>query len=100
MEPAPRWTTKSAPATRRASRQGASARYERLGIGLVGRRGRCQAGSSMDADDRLLRSGAFVECVFHWVECRRGGTSLIRPSAIRDKICLDCGGDVVVTVFE
>ena len=54
----------------------------------------------MDADDRLLRSGAFVECVFHCVECGLGGTSLIRPSAIRDKICLDCGGDVVVTVFE
>ena len=37
----------------------------------------------MDADDRLLRSGAFVECVFHCVDCGLGGTSLIRPSAIR-----------------
>jgi hypothetical protein len=54
----------------------------------------------MDADDRLLRSGAFVECVFHCVDCGLGGTSLIRPSAIRDKICLECGGGVVVTVFE
>jgi hypothetical protein len=54
----------------------------------------------MDADDQLLRTGAFVECVFHCVECGRGGTSVIRPAAIREKVCLDCGGDVVVTVFE
>jgi hypothetical protein len=55
---------------------------------------------SMDADDQLLRTGAFVECVFHCVECGLGGTSLIRPAAVREKVCLDCGGDVVVTVFE
>ena len=54
----------------------------------------------MDADDQLLRTGAFVECVFHCVECRLGGTSLIRPAAVREKVCLDCGGDVVVTVVE
>jgi hypothetical protein len=55
----------------------------------------------MDADDPLLSTGAFVECVFHCVECGLGGTSLIRPSAVGDKVCLGCGGDsVVVTVFE
>jgi hypothetical protein len=55
----------------------------------------------MDADDPLLSTGAFVECVFHCVDCGLGGTSLIRPSAVGDKVCLGCGGDsVVVTVFE
>ena len=55
----------------------------------------------MDAEDPLLATGAFVECVFHCVECGLGGTSLIRPSALRDKVCLDCGSEsVVVTVFE
>ena len=54
----------------------------------------------MDADDQLLRTGTFVECVFHCVECGLGGTSLIRPAAVRQKVCLDCGGDVVVTVVE
>ena len=50
--------------------------------------------------DALTRSGLFVDCVFSCPSCGLGGTSLIRPSAIRDKICLDCGGGVVVTVFE
>ncbi len=55
----------------------------------------------MDADDRLLSTGAFVECVFHCVDCGLGGTSLIRPSALAGKTCLGCGSeDVVVTVFE
>jgi hypothetical protein len=54
----------------------------------------------MDRDDQLLRTGPFVECVFHCTECGLGGTSLIRPAAIREKVCLQCGGDVVVTVFE
>ena len=55
----------------------------------------------MDADDPLLATGAFVECVFHCVECGLGGTSLIRPSALGDKVCLGCGGEsVVVSVFE
>jgi hypothetical protein len=54
----------------------------------------------MDADEQLLRTGAFVECVFHCPACGVGGTSLIRPSAIKDKMCLECGGDVVVTLFE
>jgi hypothetical protein len=54
----------------------------------------------MDADDPLLSTGAFVECVFHCTECGLGGTSVIRHSALADKICLGCGGDVVVTVFE
>ena len=55
----------------------------------------------MDAEDPLLATGAFVECVFHCVECGLGGTSLIRPSALRDKVCLGCGGEaVVVSVFE
>jgi hypothetical protein len=60
----------------------------------------CHDSSCMDADEQLLRTGAFVECVFHCTECGVGGTSLIRPAAIKDKICLECGGDVVVTVFE
>ena len=55
----------------------------------------------MDAEDPLLATGAFVECVFHCVDCGLGGTSLIRPSAVRDKVCLDCGSEsVVVTVLE
>jgi hypothetical protein len=54
----------------------------------------------MDADDQLLRTGAFVECVFHCVECGLGGTSLIRPAAVRGKVCLDCGSAVVVTLVE
>jgi hypothetical protein len=55
----------------------------------------------MDADDPLLATGAFVECVFHCTDCGLGGTSLIRPSAVKDKVCLGCGGEeVVVTVFE
>ena len=55
----------------------------------------------MDAEDPLLATGAFVECVFHCVDCGLGGTSLIRPSAVQDKVCLGCGGDsVVVSIFE
>jgi hypothetical protein len=55
----------------------------------------------MDADDPLLSTGAFVECVFHCTECGLGGMSVIRHSALAEKICLGCGsGDVVVTVFE
>jgi hypothetical protein len=60
----------------------------------------CHDGPHMDGDDQLLGTGAFVECVFHCVECGVGGTSLIRPAWIREKVCLNCGGDVVVTVFE
>jgi len=42
-----------------------------------------------------------VECVFHCTDCGLGGTSLIRPSAVKDKVCVGCGGEqVVVTVFE
>jgi hypothetical protein len=55
----------------------------------------------MDANDDLLSTGTFVECVFHCVECGLGGTSLIRPAAVADKVCLGCGSDsIVVTVFE
>jgi hypothetical protein len=49
--------------------------------------------------EALLRSG-FVETVFHCPECGRGGTSLSRPSALLGRACLDCGADVVTTVFE
>jgi hypothetical protein len=61
---------------------------------------RCHDGSCMDGDEQLLGTGTFVECVFHCVECGLGGMSLIRPARIREKVCLECGGDVVVTVFE
>jgi hypothetical protein len=55
----------------------------------------------MDAEDPLLSTGAFVECVFHCTECGLGGMSLIRPSAVADKVCVGCGGEEVVeTVFE
>jgi hypothetical protein len=72
----------------------------RVASSRCGGAGRVQSWPGMDADDQLLRTGAFVECVFHCVECGLGGTSLIRPAAIREKVCLECGGDVVVTVFE
>src|SRR5215211_1466810 len=64
-------------------------RVARLGCGVPRRVPRWPG---MDADDQLLRTGAFVECVFHCVECGLGGTSLIRPAAVREKVCLDCGG--------
>ena len=51
-------------------------------------------------EDALLRSGAFVECVFSCPACGRGGTSLIRPGVLAAKACLDCGAPVVLTVLE
>jgi hypothetical protein len=50
--------------------------------------------------DALLRSGAFVECVFSCPACGLGGTSLIRPGALEAKACLGCGGPVVLTVLD
>ena len=52
------------------------------------------------AGDALLRSGAFVECVFSCPACGLGGTSLIRPGGLAAKACLGCGGPVVVTVLK
>ena len=51
-------------------------------------------------EDALLRSGAFVECVFACPACGLGGTSLIRPGVLEAKACFDCGEPVVVTVLE
>jgi hypothetical protein len=54
----------------------------------------------MDAEDELLATGAFVECVFSCPTCGLAGTSVIRPSALIGKTCLGCGSEVVVTVFD
>ena len=50
--------------------------------------------------DALIRSGAFVECVFSCPACGLGGTSLIRPGALAAKACLACGEPVVLTVLD
>jgi hypothetical protein len=57
-------------------------------------------GSAAAAADALIRSGAFVECVFHCPACGRAGTSLIRPAAVAGKACASCGEPVVVSVLE
>jgi hypothetical protein len=54
----------------------------------------------MDAEERLIATGAFMECVFHCPACGLGGTSVVRRTAIARKTCLSCGGDVVVTVLD
>jgi len=54
----------------------------------------------MDADDQLLSSGAFVECVFHCPACGLAGTSVVRPAGVIGKTCLGCGSEVVLTVFD
>jgi hypothetical protein len=54
----------------------------------------------MDAEDHLLSTGAFVECVFSCTACGLAGTSLVRPSALIGKTCLECGSEVVLTVFD
>jgi hypothetical protein len=54
----------------------------------------------MDAEDQLLASGAFVECVFSCPACGLGGTSVVRPAALIGKTCLGCGSEVVLTVFD
>ena len=51
-------------------------------------------------EDALLRSGAFVECIFSCPACGLSGTSLIRPGLLADKACIGCGEPVVVTVLE
>jgi hypothetical protein len=55
----------------------------------------------MDAEttEALLRAG-FLELVFHCPACGLGGTSLARPEAIRDRVCLDCGEPAVVSVLN
>jgi hypothetical protein len=50
--------------------------------------------------EQLLASGAFVEVVFHCPDCGLGGTSVARPSGLRDRECVRCGSDVVVTVLD
>jgi hypothetical protein len=47
----------------------------------------------------LLRAG-FVELVFHCPACGVGGTSLARPEALVDRMCLDCGAPTVITVLS
>jgi hypothetical protein len=54
----------------------------------------------MDADDQLLATGAFVECVFHCPACGLAGTSLVRPAGVTGKTCLGCGSEVVLTVLD
>jgi hypothetical protein len=54
----------------------------------------------MDAEDHLLATGAFVECVFSCPACGLAGTSVVRPSALIGKTCLECGSEVVLTVFD
>jgi hypothetical protein len=54
----------------------------------------------MDASEKLLATGAFVECVFSCPSCGLAGTSLIRPANLIGKTCLGCGEEVVVTVLD
>lgn len=54
----------------------------------------------MDAEDQLLSTGAFVECVFSCPACGLAGTSVARPSALIGKTCLGCGSEVVLTVLD
>jgi hypothetical protein len=49
--------------------------------------------------DALLRAG-FVELVFHCPACGLGGTSLARPEALEDRVCLECGAPTVITVLN
>jgi len=48
----------------------------------------------------MLAGGAFVECVFSCTACGLGGTSLVRPAALIGKTCLECGSELVVSVFD
>jgi hypothetical protein len=52
-----------------------------------------------DVTEALLSSG-FVETLFQCSACRLGGTSLSRPAALRERVCLDCGEPVVTTVLD
>ena len=52
-----------------------------------------------DVTASLLAAG-FVETAFHCPSCGLGGTSLSRPSALFERSCLDCGGDVLTTVLD
>jgi hypothetical protein len=50
--------------------------------------------------DALIRSGAFVGCVFHCPACGLAGTSLVRPAALPGKACAGCGEPVLVSVLD
>jgi len=52
-----------------------------------------------DVTEALLRAG-FVETLFQCSACGLGGTSLSRPAALRQRVCLDCGEPVVTTVLD
>ena len=54
----------------------------------------------MDAEDELLATGAFVECVFSCPACGLAGTSVARPAALIGTTCLGCGSEVVLSVFD
>ncbi len=49
--------------------------------------------------EALIRSGEFVECVFHCPACGLAGTSLARPARLEGKACTGCGAPVVVSVL-
>jgi DNA-directed RNA polymerase subunit RPC12/RpoP len=52
-----------------------------------------------DVTEALLHAG-FVETLFHCSSCGLGGTSVSRPAALRQRVCLDCGERVVTTVLS
>jgi hypothetical protein len=52
-----------------------------------------------DVTEALLRAG-FVETLFQCSSCGLGGTSLSRPAALRDRVCLNCGEPVLTTVLD
>jgi hypothetical protein len=52
-----------------------------------------------DPTEALLAAG-FVETVFHCPSCGVGGTSLSRPEALLDRVCLECAEPVVTTVLD
>jgi hypothetical protein len=54
----------------------------------------------MDASEKLLATGAFVECVFSCPSCGLAGTIRVRPANLVGKTCLGCGEEVVVTVLD
>jgi hypothetical protein len=54
----------------------------------------------MDAEEHLLSTGAFVECVFSCPACGLAGTSVVRPASLIGKTCLGCGSEVVLTVLD
>ena len=50
--------------------------------------------------EALIRSGAFVGCVFHCPACGLAGTSLVRPAGLPGKACAGCGEPVVLSVLD